>query len=166
MAKKGLSRTELDTILAEHAKWLDDNESGKRANLIHADLTSSNLRHADLRDADLRHADLRHADLRHTDLRHADLRHTDLRHADLRHTDLRRTKGWITLTTTDHGHLVGASWRSNKWRIVAGCRDFSILEARKHWGAPDYHTPQSGSRIVALLDWLEQQPTPTGEDAK
>jgi len=42
-----------------------------------------------------------------------------------------------------------------EWRIIAGCRDFSIPEARAHWGGADYHTPASGRRIIANIDWLE-----------
>ncbi|MHC4066970.1 MAG: hypothetical protein ACYSUI_21040, partial [Planctomycetota bacterium] len=57
------------------------------------------------------------------------------------------------------GYMVYGTWRG-EWRIIAGCRDFSIAEARSHWGSPEYHIPSSGSRIVVLLDWLEKQPTP------
>ena len=49
---------------------------------------------------------------------------------------------------------------------MAGCRNFSIVEARAHWGAADYHRPQSGSRILALLDWLEKQPIPEKEPVR
>ena len=67
---------------------------------------------------------------------------------------------WVPLSQTDHGYFVTANWHGGMWRIAAGCRDFTIAEARAHWGDPDYHTPQSGSRIVHMLDWLEKQPVP------
>ena len=82
--------------------------------------------------------------------------------ANLSGANLREADGVHLLTQTDHGYLVHATWR-DEWRILAGCRDFSIAEARKHWGAADYHIPSSGSRIVALLDWLEKQPVPEEE---
>ena len=67
------------------------------------------------------------------------------------------------LTVTRAGYYVVANWLDGEWRISAGCRDrWTIGEARSHWGSPDYHTPSDGSRICALLDWLEEQPTPEG----
>jgi hypothetical protein len=90
-------------ILQRHAKWLADEEGGKRANLYGANLCAANLcganlRGANLYDANLRGANLRNADLRDADLYGADLRGTDLyganlyganlRNADLRDADL------------------------------------------------------------------------------
>ena len=46
-----MDTTELKTILDDHKKWLDDADSGMRANLIGADLRGANLRGADLRDS-------------------------------------------------------------------------------------------------------------------
>jgi len=141
-----------------------------RADLMYADLRYANLRYADLRDANLRYANLRYADLRDANLRDADLRDADLRDANLRDAnlsgaDLRDAEGVHLLTQTDHGYLVHATWRDG-WRVVAGCRDFSMAEAREHWGAADYPIPSSGSRIVALLDWLEKQPVPEDDAAR
>lgn len=45
-------------ILQRHAKWLADEEGGKRANLYGANLCAANLCGANLRDADLCGADL------------------------------------------------------------------------------------------------------------
>ena len=70
-------------ILQRHAKWLADEEGGKRANLYGANLRGANLRNADLRDANLYGANLRGANLRNADLRDADLYGADLRGADL-----------------------------------------------------------------------------------
>lgn len=71
---------------------------------------------------------------------------------------------WVPLSQTDHGYSVTANWVGEEWRIVAGCRNFTIAEARAHWGSPDYHTPRSGSRIVHMLDWLEKQPEPSKDE--
>ena len=64
---------ELERILELHAKWLNGEEGGERADLSHADLSGADLREANLSHADLSHADLSDADLRGADLRGADL---------------------------------------------------------------------------------------------
>ena len=96
----------------------------------------------------------------------ADLRDANLSGANLNRADLRGSIGLILLTQTDHGYHVLATRCGDRWRIRAGCRDFTIAEARAHWGAADYPLPSSGSRIVAMLDWLAEQPTPQVEVAK
>ena len=83
-----MKANELKKILELHAKWINGEEGGKRADLSHADLSHADLREADLSHADLSHADLRDADLRETDFSDADLRRADLSHADLRGADL------------------------------------------------------------------------------
>ncbi len=75
-------------ILQRHAKWLADEEGGKRANLYGANLCAANLCAANLCGANLRGADLYGANLRNADLRNADLRVADLCGADLRGADL------------------------------------------------------------------------------
>ena len=50
-------------ILQRHAKWLADEEGGKRANLYGANLCAANLYGANLYDANLRDADLYGANL-------------------------------------------------------------------------------------------------------
>lgn len=75
-------------ILQRHAKWLADEEGGKRANLRGANLFDANLRGANLRNADLRDADLYGADLRGADLYGANLYDANLRVADLRDANL------------------------------------------------------------------------------
>ena len=124
---------DLPAVLAAHRRWRETNG------------------------ADGQFAYLCDADLRYADLRYADLRDADLRGANLRGADLCGASGCILLTETDHGYHVVAGFREGEWRIWAGCRDFTIQEAREHWGAPDYHTPLSGRRVVACLDWLEKE---------
>lgn len=58
-----MKANELKKILKLHAKWLNGEEGGERADLRWADLS-----HAYLREADLSHADLGHADLGWADL--------------------------------------------------------------------------------------------------
>ena len=59
-----MEANELKKILELHAKWLNGEEGGKRANLRRADLSDADLSDADLSDAHLGGADLSDADLR------------------------------------------------------------------------------------------------------
>ena len=68
-----MKTNELEKILELHAKWLNGEEGGERADLSHADLSGADLREANLSHADLSHADLSDADLRGADFRGADL---------------------------------------------------------------------------------------------
>ena len=51
-----------------------------------------------------------------------------------------------------------AIMEGGKWRIRAGCRSFTIDEARAHWGRDCYAGPDTVKSTVGLaLDWLEKQ---------
>ena len=63
-----MKQSELDKILKDHKDWLNNNNTGKQANL-----SGANLYCADLTDADLRYADLVGADLEDANLSGADL---------------------------------------------------------------------------------------------
>ena len=80
---------QLAAALAAHARWLENNPAGARADLREADLQGSDLQKADLREADLQGANLRGANLWRADLRGADLWRANLREADLQGSDLR-----------------------------------------------------------------------------
>jgi uncharacterized protein YjbI with pentapeptide repeats len=75
---KKLTKEELDKILNEHAKWLENPSAGKKA-----DLSSANLAGVDLSSADLSGANLRYANLSGADLSGADLTHVYLSDAIL-----------------------------------------------------------------------------------
>lgn len=83
-----MNKDELKTMLEQHRLWLEDNNSGKRANLQYADLQYASLQYADMRGANLQYADLQYADLRYADLQYADLEGADLRYADLDYSSL------------------------------------------------------------------------------
>ena len=141
--------TKLAETLSAHAAWLADLPKGLRAD----------LRYANLSGADLRHADLRGADLSDADLRGADLSDADLRHANLRYADLSGAKGYCALPVAEpRGYRWGAVVFNGAWRVQAGCRNYSVAEAREHWLSPDYAGPQSVKETVKFaLDWLETQ---------
>lgn len=68
-----MKANELKKILELHAKWLNGEKGGERANLRWANLRWADLSTADLRGADLSGADLRRADISGADIGEADL---------------------------------------------------------------------------------------------
>ena len=68
-----MKTNKLERILELHAKWLNGEEGGERANLIGANLSDENLSGANLSHADLRWAYLSDANLSDANLSHADL---------------------------------------------------------------------------------------------
>jgi len=67
---------QLAAALAAHARWLENNPAGARADLREANLQKADLREADLQGADLWRANLREADLRGANLWRANLEGT------------------------------------------------------------------------------------------
>ena len=96
-----MSQDELDKILAEHRKWLDNN-NGCRADLTDADLTDADLTGANLRYANLHYAKLTGAILTKANLDDATLRHTDL-------TDANLTRARMIHTNLSDADLRGAN---------------------------------------------------------
>ena len=84
-----ITKEELSEILEKHKKWLNNDESGEKADLRKANLSGADLRGTDLRQADLRETDLSGADLQGTDLQYASLLHADLRGSNLNSSALR-----------------------------------------------------------------------------
>jgi hypothetical protein len=89
------------------------------------------------------------------DLFGADLSKADLSKADLSGADLFGVCGICYLTQTEHGYHVIAQKIVTGWTIYAGCREFSIAAALAHWSDPSYHTPASGRKVVACIEWLQ-----------
>ncbi len=120
----------------------------REANLREADLQGANLREANLREADLREADLGGANLGGANLREANLREANLRGANLRGANLRGARG-ILQGPVCSTHPTFAIQHSDGIRILAGCRCFTVAEARKHWG-PE-HESKGNHRHKMLL---------------
>jgi len=85
---KTYTKQELDTILELHAKWLQNEPLGMRADLCSANLYGADLRSAYLSGANLSGANLYGADLRSANLSGADLRSANLSGANLYGADL------------------------------------------------------------------------------
>ena len=79
--------------------------------------------------------------------------------ANLSRVDLRGTKGIYLLPVQDPR---GYSWphgilcSDEEWRIRAGCRFFTIPEAREHWGRTYRGNRRTGDMYLAAVDWLEK----------
>ena len=134
------------------------------ADLSHADLSDANLSHADLRGADLSHADLRGADLRGANLRgtnlsDANLSDANLKGANLRGANLSDAYGLLLLPVQDHrGYsFCHAIHCGQEWRVRVGCRDYSIAEAREHWGRSYVGDRLQGDMYLYAIDWLERK---------
>ena len=155
------------------------------ANLRGANLGGANLGGADLRDANLRGANLGGADLGGADLRDADLGDADLGGANLRDANLRGANlggadlGGANLGDADLGdadlgganlggaNLIDGGQRSDGYRFIghikdgalmicAGCRYFTLPEARAYWGAAGYRNRALGDEALVILDHIEK----------
>jgi len=154
-------RDTVDAAVRAGANLQDANLQG--ANLRDADLQGASLQYANLRDANLQgaslqDANLQGANLRDADLQYASLRDANLRDANLQGANLRDAGGVLCLPVGDpRGWRPVAIWHGDHWRVYSGCRDYTIADARKHWG-PKYTGDRStGDQYLAGLDWLEKQ---------
>jgi len=128
------------------------------ADLREADLGAADLRGADLRGADLRGADLGGADLGGADLGEADLGEADLGGADLGGADLFLADlgdQWVVqgATRSDGYQFLLTNLTEEGVRLKAGCRNFTIAEAIKHWTVTRGGT-RLGDETYAIINHL------------
>ena len=110
-----------------------------RANLTGADLYAANLTGADLTGANLTSADLTAANIYGANLTGA---------VGVHYTTIGPVDGWmVALTLTTEG-----------LRISAGCRYFTVSQAREHWHDPGRWSkgaaPEHGAKMLAAVDAL------------
>jgi len=175
-----MTHEEIAAILADHGCWLRG-EGGKRADLSGADLTRADLTDARLSGADLTRADLTRAVLTGARLTRADLTDADLTRADLTRADLtdaRLTRADLTdavLHGTTIKRLLRRATRADGYEfilwdcqegffIAAGCRWFTLDEARQHWTATRAGTPL-GDETMDILDFFAAAITRTEKEA-
>ena len=153
----------LPAILTDHKLWLSGN-GGKRADLSWADLSWANLSRADLAEADLSGADLSEADLSWADLSWADLSGANLSWANLSRADLSGANlfradlsgaNLISGGLRSDGHAFFLIRDANNLMVSAGCRYFTIAEAREHWTKTRADT-RLGNESLAIVDHLER----------
>jgi uncharacterized protein YjbI with pentapeptide repeats len=136
-------------------KWVADDVDLARGDFREADLSNINLRcgrfiGADFTNADLGYATLHGADFTDAKLAGSNLYCTDLnsvivRGADftgaclqdsnIEATDFTGCTGIIDAGTDPRGYrFVGVKQADGTWQVKAGCRWFTLDEAREHWG--------------------------------
>jgi hypothetical protein len=127
------------------------------ANLVGANLAGANLADAYLAGANLAGANLAGANLAGANLVDANLAWARLARANLAGANLAganlagriidggiRADGYrFLLTRTEPG----------EWRVKAGCRNFTLAEAREHWGA-SYGRTELGAEALAIIDHM------------
>jgi len=124
-----MNAAKLKEIIALHKLFLDGEEGGECANLSDTNLSDTNLSD------------------------------TNLIRANLSCANLSSSVGFLLLPCQDpRGYsFPHAIECAGKWRIRAGCRDFSIAEAREHWGENYDGDRDQGDMYLYAIDWLEKK---------
>ena len=134
-ALRTITPAALAAILASHALWLADDPAGTRADLRYATLSGANLWRANLRCADLWRANLGDATLSGANLRGATLSGANLSGTCL-----------IDGGADPRGYrFVGLDTADGR-RVLAGCRDYTLAEAREHWA----NNPDALARVEII----------------
>ena len=162
-----MTKERLAEILAKHRAWLNDEDGGKRADLIGASLIGANLREANLREANLRGANLSGADLNWADLSGANLSGANLSGANLSGANLSEAKGLLSAENYMEAHFerVEAGYIAYKtfgglyvppktWKIEQGAIISEVVN-------PDRCTTCGSGINVAPLEWVRKE-YPTG----
>ena len=127
----------IEKILADHRLWLDG-KGGERADLTGAILTCARLTGANLARADLTHADLTGANL-----------------TDAKISGNKTVVGLLRRATRSDGYDFFLWHCQEGFYIKAGCRFFSLDEARAHWTATRGGTPL-GDETQDILEMFEK----------
>ena len=83
----------------------------------------------------------------------------DLRYADLRGAAFVEAKGFIFLPVQDQrGYsFTHATLTEDGWKIRAGCRLFTIEEAKAHWGESYMGDREIGDMYLYAVEWLAKK---------
>ncbi len=46
--------------------------------------------------------------------------------------------------------------KDGEWQVIAGCRYFTMDEARAHWGSPGYQDANLAAETLVIIDCLEK----------
>lgn len=87
--KKIISQRELDTAIQKHRMFLENSQTGEKANFDNFNLSGMTFTGANLEGARFFGSTLISADFRSANLKNCNFRHCDLRNADFREADLR-----------------------------------------------------------------------------
>lgn len=125
------------------------------ANLTDADLAGANLTGADIYWANLAGANLTGANLYRAELSGAKLTRVNLRGANLTGANQREAKGIVHVGPVDGWDMYAVRWPDGP-RIKAGCRWFTVGEAREWWekGGEPSNAPGHGPLMLAGVEAL------------
>ena len=142
-----MKKEELELILENHKKWLNDDCDGMRADLRGAYLSYANLRDADLSYANLRGANLRDVDLSYTNLSYANLREADLSYANLRDAE---NVPFIPYACPDFGKFIG-------YKKASGCIvELEIPEDAKRLSATTRKCRCNKAKVLRILNYNKE----------
>ena len=113
----------------------------------------ADLRGANLSRADLCGANLSGADLSGADLSGADLCRANLCRANLCGANLCGARGVICAGTDPRGYRFTGHAAANGCRVLAGCRWFTLAEARTHWA----NNPDALARVALIAAWAQRE---------
>jgi uncharacterized protein YjbI with pentapeptide repeats len=172
-----MEKIALEAVLTLHAAWLLGHKDGKKANLSEANLSEANLSEANLSEANLFGANLFGADLSRANLSRANLSRANLSDADLSEANLfgaNLSEADLSEANLSEANLSEANLScrvplfadtkrryvlfvlegvKDGPRFVAGCRNFTLAEAREHWA-----TLRPQPAYVAAIDaWVAEQ---------
>ncbi len=120
MSIRTITEKELESILENHKKWLNNAREGEQANLSNADLSQKDFSYMDLRYSNITNSNLAKANFKGADLRKAALNSSWLTQANL--TDAKLDGACIFKASFHDVNLLGASL---KGIIGYNCADFS-----------------------------------------
>lgn len=123
------------TALKAHEAWLRGEADGVRLVLQGANLQYANLRGADLQGANLQCANMQDVNLQGADLHGANMTGRTPIYAD-----------------TARAFVLYVIPEAKEPMFVAGCRCFTLDEARKHWGPESEHSQPA--YIEAIEKWV------------
>lgn len=153
-----MNREAFISALSGHRKWLENSPSDDARPLV---CEGMDLRHFDFREFPLAYAEFINCDLSACDFRGMDLSYVSFEKCNFANTDFRgaRVRGsmvnkdFASTETTPIGIVVIPTkvWvvvlyrYEGVLRVTAGCREFTIEEAKQHWSTPrKEHTVRRG----------------------
>lgn len=124
-------------------------------------MVHARMNYTDLTYVDLTRASLFGASMSNINCRGANFDDTYMANTVLQGANFHLANGILDVPVSDpRGYRWLAVWSSseNGWIIVAGCRYFSVANAKIHWLRDTYHGPSAVQQTLpAALRWLESQ---------
>ena len=85
-----MTKQAIEDMLNSHAKWLNNEYGGQRANMRDMDLWGADMQRANMQGVNMQGANMRCANMQGANMQDADMRDMDLRGVDMQDADMRR----------------------------------------------------------------------------